>query len=99
MIAVRVSERWRGHILPLALKKKSGYSSNCSFPCNLILNNKLVNTLVLYCVLWFSFDELMAATNNKSSVMKLGLGGLGQVFFGKIRHTLMAVKFFNTKQN
>lgn len=38
----------------------------------------------------------MVATEEKSPVMKLGQGAFGDVYLGKIRHTLSAIKFFKS---
>lgn len=43
----------------------------------------------------YSYEELCSATDKKSSVMKLGQGGFG-VFMGRLRQTLVAVKFFRS---
>ena len=42
----------------------------------------------------YSYDELMDATEGKSSVMHLGSGGFGDVYLGKLHSTMMAIKFF-----
>ena len=42
----------------------------------------------------YSFAALMQATEEKSTTMKLGSGGFGDVYMAKIRHAMVAVKFF-----
>ena len=61
----------------------------CDRVCHLFLLHNVSKGLAKY-----SFGELLSATDEKSSVMKLGQGGFGEVFMGRLRHTLVAIKFF-----
>lgn len=58
------------------------------------INALLPNFYMFLGIAVYSYNELMKATDQKSSVMLLGCGGFGKVFLGKLRHTMMAIKFF-----